>query len=176
MPAVKKILIILAGLVIIGVVAVAILTRIKPSVKKNNSPAPQTKKVRLSPEESLKILYPNATDEEMSLLVVVQKSPKSATEPAVLSLAEKAAVTGEKIEFKNCAASPIVLKVRKGQKLTFVNKDQIEHTINLLGVDYKLGSLQEAALSANFKRSYGIFPYSCDLITIKRGLIYIPQN
>jgi plastocyanin len=69
---------------------------------------------------------------------------------------------GVTVEMVERCFSPTVLRVKPGDKVTFVNRDQLQHTVT--GTSFRFGSLDtlEPGQSATFKFvTNGVYAYSC---------------
>lgn len=177
----RKILIIVTGLVVIGIVTVVILIKIKPNFRQGNKQLVEKTELPgriITVDEKVKELYPDATNDEQLLLTRGHRLFEIATDTAMLTLAEKVAGVGGKIEINDCRVNPIILKVQQGGEFKFRNNEDRIEFITLGDKEYEIASNGgELKIKANFKRPFGLFSYRCGRPNSGiHGLIYILKS
>lgn len=76
---------------------------------------------------------------------------------------EALAVATSRVEITDCVANPVVVKISRGNSISFVNTDSATRTISMGGVPtYTLQGGATLEVTPEFSQGAGLYAYSCD--------------
>jgi hypothetical protein len=78
------------------------------------------------------------------------------------NLVRRLAVPGDMVTINNCVASPEVLKIKFGDKLTINNEGTSDFYFSAGGTGTHITPGNKSAIVTNFKNGAGIYTYDCD--------------
>lgn len=152
----KKIVII--AIILSLVLLVTLLVLFRGMLFKGRSESPATKNI------TGKIT--SSTAVQRLGLVPPQNTLSAADEKKYLDMITANAQSGSTVGIgASCEANPVVLKVKKEQRITFINSDSKEHVIHLPAsrILY-LKSRESRDITINFAVNFGAYPYQCDTV------------
>lgn len=161
----KKILIIAIALSLILLIALVLLSRSILFKGKNDASAARTVSGKITSSTAVQRLG----------LVPPQDALSAADEKKYLDMITANVQPGSTVDIgAACATSPVVLGVKKKQRVTFINNDSKEHVIHLPAsrILY-LKSHESRDITINFVVNFGAYPYQCD--TVLAGYLLVEE-
>ena len=87
---------------------------------------------------------------------------------------EAESVVADEVTIADCVADPAVIKISRGESITFVNTDAAAHTIIMGGVPtYTIEANSTLEVTPEFSQGAGLYAYSCDKIASSVAGVFI---
>ena len=81
--------------------------------------------------------------------------------------------TKDEITIKNRAFTPNTIHVKKGQAVTWRNKDDLDHTVDAEDGSFSSGTIKSGKTFSHTFKKAGKYPYSCHLHPRMKGVIVV---
>jgi plastocyanin len=79
----------------------------------------------------------------------------------------------EDVSIKNRAFSPTPLRIKKGESVTWKNRDDIDHTVDAEDGSFSSGTIKSGKTFTHTFKKAGKYAYSCHLHPRMKGMIIV---
>lgn len=118
--------------------------------------------------------FQSLTPDEQQILKIKKSDPQGKL--SHYDLIQRTAVPANRLEIWQCQVRPVVIKLKIGQSLTYVNYDKVPHMIQSdLAHNYAVPAQGERTIKVGFGHGAGIYSIVCDTHTDLSGLYFVTE-